>query len=199
MDAGRFDQITTAVASTTSRRAVLGGLLGGVAGLLAREEAPAKKRKRCKKEQTRCSGKCVNTNTDENHCGACGTSCPRGERCLNGRCYSDDVCPAQHQACPNFKRCGIEDSDCFCGTSTGGETVCFQDENFCEEPRPCQNTSDCENGRVCVETSACCEDFDLPDQPRTCLLPCENLTEERAKSGKSANRSNGGHEGPGSR
>jgi hypothetical protein len=199
MDAERFDFMTTALAGhATSRRALLSGLLGGAVALFASAGVSEGKRKRgkCKRNTTRCNGKCVNTNTDEKHCGACGNRCASGEQCLNGRCFSDDTCPFAQEACPNYRNCGIEDSDCFCGTTTGGTSVCFQDEPFCEEPRPCQSNNDCEQGRVCVDTSLCCADFQLPDVPRTCVLPCENPTTVSAKSGKSA-RNGGVSQGPG--
>src|ERR687896_644704 len=82
--------------------------LTGAAGLLAGTgtDAGKRKRRRCKQDQTRCQGKCVNTNTDEQHCGGCGNRCASGEQCLNGRCYSDDTCPVAQEACPNFRNCG---------------------------------------------------------------------------------------------
>lgn len=200
MDAGRFDCITTMMATdkATSRRAMVRGLLVGGLGIVAGERAAAATRKRCKKDQTGCQGKCVNTNTDSKNCGRCGNRCANGEQCLNGRCFSDDTCPVAQEACPNFRRCGIEDRDCFCGTTTGGASICFQDENFCESPRPCQNNQDCDGGRVCIDSSLCCAARNLPEVPRTCVLPCENPSETSAKSGKSARKSGSGSQGPGS-
>ena len=196
MDARQFDRITATMSGLTSRRAALGGLFASGILLLAGADGEAKRKsksrgrgkgksKRCSANKERCGGECVNTNTSNKHCGECDNRCASGETCLHGSCYSDDICLAGQQACPNFVRCGAPDSDCFCGTTTGGETVCFQDEAFCEEPRPCQNSSDCSDGRVCVDSRDCCEDFDLPDVPRTCVLPCANLEEsdELARSG----------------
>lgn len=198
MDAERFDRFAAGIGSgaAASRRAALGGVLGGVMGMLAHGEAPARRRKRrkrrtCKSNQTRCQKTCVNTNTDEQHCGGCGNRCASGERCLHGSCFSDDTCPFAQEACPNFRRCGVEDSDCFCGTTTGGESVCFQDEDFCESPRPCQSNSDCEGGRVCVDTSLCCEVRDEPAQPRTCLLPCESPSASAALASGIEHKSKG--------
>jgi hypothetical protein len=196
METQSFDQLTVDIAlgNGPTRRTILGGLLAGGLGLLtgitgdARKKGKksGKKRKKSKngkkrgkkksacKGKTRCNGKCVNTDTDSRHCGACGVQCASGEQCIHGRCYSPDICPAGFQACPDFQRCSVENSDCFCGTTTGGQTVCFQDENFCDTPRPCVTTSDCEEGRVCLDSTGCCEARDMPAVNRTCVLPCEN-------------------------
>jgi hypothetical protein len=183
VDTQSFDQLTVELAqgNVRPRRAIVGGLLAGGLGLLvggaahARKKGKKRKKKaKCKQDQSRCSGKCVNTTNDNRHCGDCGVKCARGEQCTHGRCFSPDICPAGFEACPDFQRCSVENSDCFCGTTTGGQTVCFQDENFCEFPRPCVTTSDCDEGRVCLDSIGCCEDHDMPPVPRTCVLPCEN-------------------------
>ena len=190
MDTQSFDQLTVEIAQGNgrSRRTIIAGLLASGLGVLAGQAVDARKKGgktsgkkgkgKCKKDQSRCSGDCVNTNNDNKHCGACGVKCASGEQCIHGRCYSPDICPAGFQACPDFQRCSVEDSDCFCGSTTGGQTVCFQDEDFCETPRPCVTTSDCEAGRVCLDSIGCCEARDMPAVPRTCVLPCENKAQE---------------------
>ena len=196
MDTQSFDQLTVEIAqgSAPSRRVILGGLVAGGLGLLTGVSANArnkgngngkksgkngKKNVRCK-AQAKCKGKCTNTDTDNKNCGACGVQCASGEQCIHGRCYSPDICPAGFQACPDFQRCSVDDSDCFCGSTTGGQTVCFQDEDFCETPRPCVTTSDCEEGRVCLDSTGCCEARDLPAVNRTCVLPCANRAQKLA-------------------
>ena len=190
VDTQSFDQLTVEIAqgNSRSRRTIVGGLLAGGLGLLVGTSVGARKKKgkksgkkrKCKKDQTRCSGDCVNTNTNSKHCGSCGVKCASGEQCLNGRCFSPDICPAGFQACPDFQRCSVDDSDCFCGSTTGGQTVCFQDEDFCTTPRPCVTTSDCEDGRVCLDSIGCCEDRNLPAVNRTCVLPCANQAQKLA-------------------
>ena len=194
VDTQSFDQLTVDIAlgSGPTRRAILAGLIAGGLSPLVREAADARKKGgkksgkksgkkgKCKKDQSRCSGDCVNTDTNSRHCGACGVQCAAGEQCIHGRCYSQDICPAGFQACPDFQRCSVEDSDCFCGSTTGGQTVCFQDEDFCETPRPCVTTSDCEAGRVCLDSTGCCEDRDMAAVPRTCVLPCANQAQKLA-------------------
>lgn len=49
----------------------------------------------CAAGETCCSGGCVNTQTDFNHCGTCETMCtPQADRCVAGdcRCGSNPVC-----------------------------------------------------------------------------------------------------------
>jgi hypothetical protein len=194
VDTQSFDQLTVGIAQGNgpSRRAILGGLVAGGLGLLTGVTVDARKKGNGKKSgkngkknvrckaQAKCKGKCTNTDTDNKNCGACGVMCASGEQCLNGRCFSPDICPAGFQACPDFQRCSVEDSDCFCGSTTGGQTVCFQDEDFCDVPRPCVTTSDCADGRVCLDSIGCCEDRDLPAVPRTCVLPCANQAQKLA-------------------
>ncbi|MCA9878661.1 MAG: hypothetical protein KC442_12795 [Thermomicrobiales bacterium] len=200
MDTQDFDTLTAVIAhgNIPSRRVILGGLLAGGLGLLSGTSMDArkkgqgkgkasrqhkkhgKKKRRCKNTQTRCGGTCVNTDVSNQHCGACGVACAAGEQCLHGRCYSPDICPAGFQACPDFQRCSVDDSDCFCGSTTGGQTVCFQDEDFCESPRPCVTTSDCDQGRVCLDSIGCCEARDMPAVNRTCVLPCANQAQKLA-------------------
>lgn len=200
MDTQGFDHLTLKIAdgNASSRRTILGGLLAGGLGLLAGVPVAARKKARAKsggqkarnkkhgkrnarcKGATRCGGKCVNTDTSNQHCGACDVTCAAGEQCIHGRCYSPDICPAGFQACPDFQRCSVDDSDCFCGSTTGGQTVCFQDEDFCESPRPCVTTSDCDQGRVCLDSIGCCEARDLPAVNRTCVLPCANQAQALA-------------------
>lgn len=192
VDTQSFDQLTVGIArgDSRSRRAILGGLVASGLGLLtgvavdARKKGKkgkksGKKNVRCK-AQAKCKGKCTNTDSDNKNCGACGVQCASGEQCLHGRCYSPDICPSGFQACPDFQRCSVEDSDCFCGSTTGGQTVCFQDEDFCDTPRPCVTTSDCDEGRVCLDSIGCCEARDMPAVNRTCVLPCANQAQKLA-------------------
>jgi hypothetical protein len=181
-----------------------------------------KSRKRCPEGQVRQGKRCVAIGSQNPHDdGGCGAGCPSGQQCVNGRCerqdpchgacasnqiclngtcYSQDTCPAISATCPNFVRCGVDDSDCFCGLTTSGETICFQDEDFCETPRPCKTTSDCAGGRVCIASIACCEARDMPEVPFTCVLPCASPspspTPAAAAMAKRAQRSSG--RGPGS-
>jgi len=49
----------------------------------------------CPAPQVCCNGSCVETQTDDYHCGACGNVCSGGETCRAGTC----VCPAGLTEC----------------------------------------------------------------------------------------------------
>jgi hypothetical protein len=51
----------------------------------------------CGSGLTRCGNQCVNTATDPNNCGGCGTACASGEGCVNGTC--SNFCPNQMTGC----------------------------------------------------------------------------------------------------
>jgi len=41
---------------------------------------------KCPKGQVRCQDGCKNLSNDTNNCGQCGTTCPTGRPCIQGRC-----------------------------------------------------------------------------------------------------------------
>jgi hypothetical protein len=77
----------------------------------------------CPQPKTECSGACVDTKTDNDNCGMCGTVCAQGmEQCLSGQCCKtgEVLCNAM---CTNTQtdsmNCGM------CGkTCTGNTPVC---------------------------------------------------------------------------
>jgi hypothetical protein len=42
----------------------------------------------CSSGQTRCDGSCIETQSNSQHCGACGNACNAGEPCSEGKCLS---------------------------------------------------------------------------------------------------------------
>src|SRR5665647_3596650 len=42
----------------------------------------------CSSGQTRCDGSCIDTQSNSQHCGACGNVCNAGEPCSEGKCLS---------------------------------------------------------------------------------------------------------------
>lgn len=78
----------------------------------------------CPSPLAACMGHCVDTRTDEAHCGACNSICVAGETCMAGACRL--VCPGDQMACDgacvetsiNVKHCGQ------CGQACGKGEAC---------------------------------------------------------------------------
>jgi hypothetical protein len=102
----------------TRRGAVRGAVFGGIMAAFSAAADPAgaanrgkrrrrrrrrRNRRRCPNDQTRCSGTCVDTQTDPLNCGSCGHDCDDEEVCRNGNCVEpgctvcddEDRCPFQ--------------------------------------------------------------------------------------------------------
>lgn len=83
---------------------------------------------------TRCGGQCVDTQTDSNHCGTCGTAClgvPNGTPvCIDGTC----------------------DLECAFAADPCGGACCAQDQ-FCQADA-CQACL--APGEVCTSDAQCC-------------------------------------------
>lgn len=96
---------------------------------------------------TRCNGSCVNTQTNNLHCGGCSRRCSTSYTCQNGKC----LCP------PGTRRCG---------------TVCINvfsnDRNHCGGCNlQCNNDEACTNGKcTCNNGGLSCGG--------TCVLPNSN-------------------------
>ncbi len=46
----------------------------------------------CQAGTAACASGCINPQTDNAHCGACGNACPAGQQCAGGRCNSATSC-----------------------------------------------------------------------------------------------------------
>ncbi|MBI5514723.1 MAG: hypothetical protein HY909_13190 [Deltaproteobacteria bacterium] len=62
---------------------------------------------RCDEPRVACGDTCVALATDPAHCGACGSACPAGQGCVDGRC--DATCPERQRACAG--RCTFVEND----------------------------------------------------------------------------------------
>ncbi len=203
MDQQRFDDLTRALATGTSRRRMLrgltGGVLGGVLGLAGLQEASAACRvidQKCDANNPCCKGakcanrhcvcktaagyeaclgpgsRCINTNTDEAHCGACFTPCPPTATCVDGACVCPNGTTPCNGQCVNTL---TDENNCgSCGYICPDRGVCAEGGCFCPTPSYyCQNVDVCCGpGQACSTTSptGCCAYF--PDNPCSTASPC---------------------------
>ena len=86
-------------------------------------DAPPYPKSCCLSTETCCSGKCVNTTSDKNNCGACGQVCS-GDFCRNGLCWACE---------PGFTQCGDKCIDTMsdrancgaCGKVCADRSICY--------------------------------------------------------------------------
>ncbi len=117
----------------------------------------------CETGFTDCSGAnndspmCVDTQTDENHCGACNTSCASNEICQNGSCVQEDECTTAND-CTASNECKIAG----CDTSSHP----YQ----CTETNKANGTS-CDGGNGECQNGSC---EDVGSVPTSCNDVCQD-------------------------
>ncbi|WP_437734843.1 MXAN_6577-like cysteine-rich protein [Sorangium sp. So ce1335] len=118
----------------------------------------------CADGQSPCDGACVDTETSDEHCGACGNACAEGQQCAEGRCDGggegggggDEACSEEETAC-------------------GGLCV-----NLDTDPRNCGDCDvQCEAGEVCDDGYCVCA-----DGFRACGGACVDPQRDRANCGR---------------
>jgi len=67
------------------RDAEVGGICGGQIDCQGRCAPPSRFRT-CPRGQALCHLRCVDLQTDPEHCGGCGLRCQEGQRCVGGKC-----------------------------------------------------------------------------------------------------------------
>src|SRR5262245_57644534 len=82
--------------ATTSMRA--GCVILALSGLLA-GCGKVKDPTACSGSETSCSGACIDTRSDPDHCGGCGLACDPGQACMAGQCVLQ--CNGGTTACSN--------------------------------------------------------------------------------------------------
>lgn len=162
-----LDTLSRDLAATGARRGFL--RIVGVAAVAAFAGAPPAAAKKaptiCAGDQTLCHNKCVDTATDEKHCGDCGVKCRHGEVCLAGDCVeagsticSANVCTAAEQCCNVVPLgggvCCAKDDRC-CTLPHGGNTCCPKD-TICCSGDCCTADEQCCGGYCCPKGSQCC-------------------------------------------
>ncbi|CAG8662423.1 13574_t:CDS:2 [Cetraspora pellucida] len=116
----------------------------------------------CPKNQTLCDNTCVDTNTDNQNCGSCGTPCTNGI-CESGQC----MCPQNQTLCNNTcidtntdtQNCGS------CGTPCANGEICESGQCMCPK-----NQTLCDN--TCIDTNT--DNQNCGSCNTTCFTPQEN-------------------------
>lgn len=150
MDDRRFDAFTKHLAETPSRRRVLKGLAGGIAGgLLVRLGAAGTAAAKCAAPNVRCRGVCCPAPTNGTATCAdrtCGIACNSGYVPCNGACVPGNCCTNADCAFPDT--CGgggvtnvCGHIACVNGTCPAGQD-CLNDTCSCHF-NPCASDSDC--------------------------------------------------------
>jgi hypothetical protein len=92
----------------------------------------------CEAGATKCGPLCVDTQSDDNHCGTCPNKCGAGQKCINGNCRLQ--CPGTSTPCtapggtPACVDTSKDDKNCgACNAPCGANQVCV--DARCE-PRP---------------------------------------------------------------
>jgi hypothetical protein len=170
MDAPQFDRLVKTLAAGASRRQVVMGLAGGVAGglltLLGRSRADAKTSGLvaiCHRthDPTRpfiaievgasavpehlAHGDAIASDfaTDVHHCGGCGRACAEGQVCVDGACQTADDC----FICPGGQAC------------LGNQCACIPDLGACGDSSACGLVGGfvqmvCHEGCCCIPNEA---------------------------------------------
>jgi hypothetical protein len=119
---------------------------------------------------TKCSGVCVDTQTDKANCGACGHVCQNADVCSQGQCVancSSAQCGAQN--CMGFTSTGCGAPPCsgtVCGTACGSVCVTLSDDpancgacgHACTQSEYCNNGTcapSCPSGLTCNSAGVC--------------------------------------------
>lgn len=112
------------------RFAGIGGAAAAVAACTPPPSAPA----RCDEGQTTCSDTCVDLQTNNAHCGLCGTSCGAGHVCTAGVCTT--VCTGGQVNCAGVCRdISTDSSNCgSCGHMCGVGETCSGGICSCTSP-----------------------------------------------------------------
>jgi hypothetical protein len=166
MQPSNFDELTKALATSTSRRhalrliatASIGGLfgLGGIRMAFGKNSPCHRNGTACSANQKCCSNYCVKGKCTCPPVPTCNSvcPCPSGQTCVNGTC------------CPTANVCGSS-----CGCPTG--QVCLNDQcaPCITAGNSCNASIECCSNNCCL--GLCCDSDRICLSNGTCAKPCE--------------------------
>lgn len=152
----------------------------------------------CSAEEALCGTSCVDTRTDNRHCGGCNLACAAGQTCVDGSCVltcpagqtpceggcydlqtSADHCGSCDNACADGEVCTGGTCDDFCPTGqTDCDGGCFDLQRSTQHCGGCGNA--CGAGEVCVVGSCA---VSCPDGQDACDGSCHDLQTDRMHCG----------------
>ncbi len=169
MDDHRFDSVVKAIASSASRRGILGGGAAILlAGTITSDDALAKKKKHKHKHKKK-------------------NGCANGKQKCHGKCISKSKC-CKDKDCKNGGVC--QGGACTCGTGTRlCGTVCIPAANCCDST-DCvgANAGTCDSGTCVAGFQVCTKPADAPpvDTAGTAEVTFVTGSESPGQSGNSA-------------
>jgi hypothetical protein len=98
---------------------------------------------------TNCNGACVNTQTDPNNCGGCGTVCDHSGSCQNGACTP----------CPDYPDLHYT----WCPADLGGDII-----GVCCRPETPNCCFTAHGGGCCADSETCCDGYCCPVGTHCC-------------------------------
>ena len=110
-----------------------------------------------------CGATCVDTTTDNNHCGACGFSCGPGFVCKGAACYEDRCTSAETRCGGRCTNLASDPANCgFCGNRCPADRAGCQGGSCCTRngqrcPANCTAGQGCLGccGGICDDTGVC--------------------------------------------
>ncbi len=123
-----------------------------------------------------CGGRCVDLQSDRQHCGGCGGACGDGEQCVDGQCdpvcqpdcvgrqCGDDGCGGDCGECPDDMRCADGQCDPVCQPDCDGAEC--GDDGCGGDCGACDGDLECIDGR-CEGAAPLDDEYEDNDTPDT--------------------------------
>ncbi len=158
---------------------------------------------------TGCNGFCIDLDTDNNHCGACGNACADGRRCCAGTCLDTSadeancgacgiVCADGHQCCDGTcLDTSADEANCGdCGIVCASTEWCVSGVCECKrlcDGRECGDDScggtcgTCTDDNTCIDGACLCDGAVCADGTKCCDETCLDTSDDDANCGACGN------------